>query len=153
MATTSGSKRPVRTLIRTRYMDESGEVLHTAEYKEEMRVSSDGITSIKEADNSAILTGELHNASMSSGSKPILMLALCPWCRDMKPRFPWQTARKTHGLFNASKLKHCCDCGQPTCPRHRTRSRYDRQWRCPRCHKKHVWMLRLKALFFKRVER
>lgn len=153
MARASGSKRPVSTHVETRFLDESGEVVHTANYSEEIEVTDDGVTTHKRSENSALVSGELFNPSMSSGPKPVLMVGTCDFCRNEKPLFPWLRARKTHGLCNVRKLKLCCDCGQPICPRHRHRSRYDSQWRCPRCHKKHRWMFRLKSIFCERVER
>ena len=144
---------PVRSVIETRYIDESGQEVYTANYREEMIISADGVTSLKRGENTMLVSGEAYNPSMSAGAKPVMLVGVCAICRDSRPLFPWLRSRKTHGLCNVAKLKHCCDCRQSLCPRHQIRSQHDRQWRCPRCHKKHVWMLRLTSVFFKRVER
>ena len=153
MAKASGSQRPVSTRVETRFLDESGQEIYTATYREEMSVTADGVTSIKRGENTMLVSGEVYNPGMSSGANPVLMVGACDFCRDTKPLFPWLRARTTHGLCNVRKLKLCSDCGQAICPRHRHRSRYDRQWRCPQCHKRHKWMLRLRSVFYERVER
>lgn len=147
------SQGPVRSQIETRYIDEFGQEVHTANYREEMIVDTNGVTSVKQGENSILVSGEAYNPSMSSGGKPVMLIGSCAICRDSRPLFPWQRHRTTHGLCNVSKLKHCCNCGQPICPRHRTQSRDDGQSRCPRCHKRHKWMLRLKSVFFEKVSR
>jgi len=152
MAKQSTSKRPVSTHVETRFLDESGEEIYTANYREEMTVTADGVTSTKRGENTMLVSGEAYNPGLSSGPKPVLMVGTCDFCRNERPLFPWLRARKTHGLCNIRKLKLCSDCGQPICPRHRRRSRYDRQWRCPQCHKKHKWLLRLKNVFCERVD-
>ena len=153
MAKKSTPKRPVSTHVETRFLDESGEEFYTANYSEEMIVSDKGAKVCKRGENVILVSGEAYNPGLSSGAKPVLMVGTCDFCRNEKPLFPWLRARKTHGLCNVRKLKLCHDCGHATCARHRQRSRYDKQWRCPRCHKKHRWMLRLKTVFCERVER
>ena len=143
---------PVRTQIETRYFDESGQEVYTANYREEIIISADGaVTSLKLGENALLVSGEAYNPSMSAGAKPVMLVGVCAICRDSRPLFPWLRPRKTHGLCNVAKLKHCCDCRQSLCPRHQIRSRYDGQWRCPQCHKRHKWLLRLKSVFFERV--
>ena len=60
---------PVRTQIETRYFDESGQEVYTANYREEIIISADGaVTSLKRGENALLVSGEAYNPSMSAVS-------------------------------------------------------------------------------------
>ena len=129
----------VNNHIETSFMDQSGRELSKLHYKEEMVKNQDGsITSYKQAQNVILSTGEAYNASLSVGSNPVMLAGLCAFCGD--------------SLSNARLLLPCCACGKPTCPAHRRKSKYDKGYRCLKCHGRHKWAMRLKPIFYKRVE-
>ncbi len=72
------------------------------------------------------------HAGMLSANPPI-HISVCNLCRYPLPAvFP---ERPTSGLVRTSSLEYCHECGLGICPKHRRRSRYDRRWRCLKCHK------------------
>lgn len=149
MANGANAPGPIRHRIRTRYVDDDGMELYAARYEERVtRDPSGSLIKETEAENTVLSSGEFFNPSMSSGPKPLLMAGACSVCRDSRAMSFWTKARRTHALCNVRSLLPCTKCGRPTCPLHRRQSRHDHQWRCPRCHRRHmVWSLLLAILF------
>ena len=146
------ARRNVHGTIRhrtvTKFIDESGRVIHTLGYtKETVHDPQDGsINIITSAESDTLVSGENFNAGMAAGPNPIMLTGVCTLCRASVLR--WSRKRSTHGLCNLKQLKRCCQCGVPVCPRHCRQSRYDKHWRCLKHHKIHKWTLRLARIFF-----
>ncbi len=141
--------------IETHFMDEQGNEIPDATlvYTEEMVTDpvTQASTITKRAENTILVSGEAYNPSMSGGAKPVMMVARCSLCARERSILPWRRRPQTHGMLNVKHLRHCV-CGAPVCRRHGSVSRYDKQVRCPGCHRKHKWMLFFKGLFFERIE-
>ena len=138
----------IKQHIITIYRDEEGNEIQTAEYLEETTRSGNGSVIIeKTAENFATADGIVTNPSQASDRE----LGICGVCNTTPSVLPWQR-RPTTRLCSVEHLKHCSDCGLPTCPRHRRRSSKDRKWRCLSCHRKHWWASLLSPLFFEEVD-
>ena len=125
----------VHKIVETEYLDESGQVICSYQFTDEMSQAPDGsIITHTKAKNKALSSGESHNPGMSAGADPLLVVGTCPLCVSPQKRFPWSKLRQINPLCNVKYLQHCHRCGQPACPRHRRRSRRDGCWRCLPCH-------------------
>lgn len=124
----------------TRYRDADGNLVLETEFNERIVLDQDNNAVLyREADNVQLNSGELFNPSMSSGQKPVLLPGICDLCREAGHRV----------LTNSKHLRLCANCGKPVCAKHRSQSRYDKKFRCPRCHRRHRWGLFFRAIFMK----
>lgn len=130
----------------TVYLDEHGNPLSEAIYEEQIVTGPDNsLTTLKRATNQPLITGEMFNPAMATGQDPVLLPALCAFCRAPH-------GASTRPMTNAKHLHLCRRCGTPCCPRHAVQSRYDRHWRCRSCNRNHRAKLLLRSIFFQRVD-
>ncbi len=151
------SSSPINVHVETRYLDDSGEEIHVAHYREEM--DQDPVTreiiSRKVGENMTLGSGESFNPSMSAGANPVLLTGTCSFCVAARKRF-FRSRNRVTPLCNIKHLKRCWNCGRPACPRHIRFSKYDKKFRCLRHHRIHrltrvlKWILR--GVFFERAE-
>ena len=134
---------PSRRVV-TEYFDAQGNPTGRTEYREEIIAGPNGMSHETTAENIALTTGEMFNASMASGQSPVLIPGLCAFCRRHR--------NGARPLTNAKHLQLCVRCGQACCPQHRIQSRYDRKWRCRHCHLRHRIALFLRFVVCERVE-
>ena len=136
----------IRNVTHTRILDESGEEIYATEHVEETRHDprNGSVNTVKRGRSTTLSSGEVYHVGMSAGQRPVMLTGVCELCRV---RLSLRRRRRTHGLTNVKHLKRCSRCGRAVCPRHRKRSRFDRRWRCIRCHRWHrlkcalLWML------------
>ena len=152
------SSSPINVHIETKFLDDSGEEIHVAHYREEMIQDPDSgdIISRKIGENTTLASGESFNPSMASGSNPVMLTGICFFCNSDRKHFRIFQKRVSNPLCNVKHLKRCWNCGQPACPKHIRRSKHDKHWRCLRHHRIHrlsrgfKWILQ--GIFFERVE-
>jgi len=155
MATQQPNRDIIHKVI-TIYKDAGGTEFHRSEYVEEtLRAPNGSLISQKTGENSILAGGELHNPAMSSGNNPQLPVGVCLICMTAKSILPWRP-KPAIRLANLNTLTYCYACGKLACARCRRQSRHDHQWRCRRCHSKHMFRSWIKGIllciFFKEVK-
>lgn len=122
--------------------DPQGDMVYEGEFATELVQRNGGLVRETRADNIILDSGEAWNASMAAGAQPVMLVSQCARCRR----------RGRRGLVRQSKIKYCCCCGIPVCPRCRHRSQSDRKIRCHACHRRHRLGLLIRALFMERID-
>jgi len=123
---------PAKQQIQALIYGRDGKPILTIGMEEYAVLEPDGSVSVRKiGENLVTEDGQVWNASMMMGNKPIL-LGLCELCRDPA----WSLLhgkRQSHGLVTQRGGTLCAgDCGRLLCPRHRTRCR-DGKYRCRAC--------------------
>ena len=152
------SSSPINVHVETRYLDDLGEEVHVAHYREEMiqDPATGDILTRKVGENMTLGSGESFNPSQATGANPVLLTGTCSFCVAARKRSFGSRNRMPNPLCNVKHLRHCHICGRPACLRHIRFSKYDKKFRCLRHHRLHrlarILGLIFRGIFFERVE-